>query len=256
MFVVRFFTKIDKTLPHCQKSSAQVLQSAPGELGSGAANRSVNPDLICPPYILWPRSVRAGSDPSSPVVRPVVARPRCRATRRRTSSTRRRPTRRRRALQYPSSPVSFFNSLYPSSRVAYPSSRAVDPSSRAADPSSGSADPSSRADYPSSHGSDPSSRGARPVVATLPAPRTRPRAPYKYARVSLFPRTLSEHPGLHLPRRLLAGFSKGCFIFFIARHPPRLEFREHSAVKSALVILNYLEIKHCFFFSLGILALE
>ena len=25
-----------------------------------------------------------------------------------------------------------------------------------------------------------------------------------------FPRTLSEHPGLHLPRRLLARFSKGC----------------------------------------------
>ena len=97
---------------------------------------------------------------------------------------------------------------------------------------------------------DPSSRSfPRP-------PRTCPRAPYKYVRVSLFPRTLSEHPGLHLPRRLLAGFSKGCFIFFIVRHPPRLEFREHSAVKSALIILNYLEIKHCFFFSLGILALE
>ena len=65
MFVVRFFTKFDKTLPHCQKSSAQVLQSAPGELGSGATNRSVNPDLICPPYILWPGRVCSGSDPSS-----------------------------------------------------------------------------------------------------------------------------------------------------------------------------------------------
>ena len=51
----------------------QVLQSAPGELGSGAANRSVNPELICPPYILWTRRVRAGSDPSSPIVRPIIA---------------------------------------------------------------------------------------------------------------------------------------------------------------------------------------
>ena len=105
----------------------------------------------------------------------------------------------------------------------------------------GQCGPSSRAAYPSSRGADPSLRPfPRP-------PHTHPRTPYKYARVSLFPRTLSEHPDLHLPRRLLAGFSKGCFIFFIARHPPRLEFREHSAVKSALVILNYLEIKHCFF---------
>ena len=41
-------------------------------------------------------------------------------------------------------------------------------------------------------------------------PRTRLRQPYKYARVFFFPYTLSKHPGLHLPRRLLAGFSKGC----------------------------------------------
>ena len=34
----------------------------------------MNPELICPPYILWPRRVRAGSDPSSPDPRPVVAR--------------------------------------------------------------------------------------------------------------------------------------------------------------------------------------
>ena len=33
----------------------------------------MNPDLICPPYILWPRRVRAGSDPSSPDPRPVIA---------------------------------------------------------------------------------------------------------------------------------------------------------------------------------------
>ena len=121
MFVVRFFTKIDKTLPHCQKSSVQVLQSAPGKLGSGAANRSVNPDLICPPYILWLRCVCAGSDPSSPDPRLVVARsqPLLRDLRhRRTSSTRRRPT------LYPSSLACTRRrpTLYPSSGVAYPSS--------------------------------------------------------------------------------------------------------------------------------------
>ena len=114
MFVVRFFTKIDKTLPHCQKSSAQVLQSTPGELGSGAANRSVNPDLICPPYILWPRSIRAGSYPSLPDPRPVVVRsqPLSRdLRRRRTSSTRRRSTLYPLSgVAYLSSPVSFFNS--------------------------------------------------------------------------------------------------------------------------------------------------
>ena len=107
MFVVRFFTKFDESLPHCQKSSAQVLQSAPSELGSGAANQSMNPDLICPPYILWPQRIRAGSDPSSPDPRPVIARsqPLSRNLRRRhPSSTRRRPT------------------LYLSSGVAYPSS--------------------------------------------------------------------------------------------------------------------------------------
>ena len=74
MFVIRFITKFGETLPPCQKNSAQIQQSEPGELGSRAANRSVNPELICPPYILWPRSVRAGSDPSSPEPRPVVAR--------------------------------------------------------------------------------------------------------------------------------------------------------------------------------------
>ena len=31
-------------------------------------------------------------------------------------------------------------------------------------------------------------------------PCTHPHTPYKYACVLLFPRTLSEHPGLHLPR--------------------------------------------------------
>ena len=249
MFVVRFFTKIDKTLPHYQKSSAQVLQSAPGKLGSGAANRSVNLDLIYLPYILWPRSVRAGSDSSSPDPRPVVARSQplsCDLRRRRTSSTRRRPTlypsslarTRRRPTQYPSSGVA-----YPSSRVADPSSRVVDPLSRAA----------------SRHRALQTHRWA--VRTRRRALTTRRRDPFR-ARPApvrarfIIPRTPSEHPGLHLPRRLLVGFSKGCFIFFIARHPPRLEFREHSAVKSALVILNYLEIKHCFFFSLGILALE
>ena len=114
MFVVRFFTKFDKTLPHYQKSSAQVLQSAPGELGSGAANRSVNPDLICPPYILWPRRIRVGSDPLSPDPQPIVARsqPLSRDLRcHRMSSTRRRPTLYPSSgIAYLSSPVSFFNS--------------------------------------------------------------------------------------------------------------------------------------------------
>ena len=142
MFVVRFITKFDESLPHYQKSSVQVLQSAPGELGSGAANRSMNPKLICPPYILWPRRVRAGSDlssldpqpviarlqPSSPTAQPIVARSQSSSRnlrRRRPSSTRCRPT------LYPSSPV-FFKLPYPSSRIADPSSQAVDPSSRAA----------------------------------------------------------------------------------------------------------------------------
>ena len=34
----------------------------------------MNPELICPPYILWTRHVRAGSDPSSPNPQPVVVR--------------------------------------------------------------------------------------------------------------------------------------------------------------------------------------
>ena len=121
MFVVRFITKFDESLPHCQKSSVQVLQSAPGELGSGAANRSVNPELICPPYILWPRCVRAGSDPSSPDPRPVVARSQPSSRNlcgRRPSSTRRRPTLYPSSgVAYPSSPV-FFKLPYPSSRAA------------------------------------------------------------------------------------------------------------------------------------------
>ena len=173
-------------------------------------------------------------------VGPVVARP---ATHRRAISAVvaqaapvvARPCTRRWALRTRRRPFLFLTPIPVVARCG-PVVACCQPSSRAVDPSSGSADPSSRP-FP------------RP-------PRTRPHAPYKYARVSLFPRTLFEHPGLHLPRRLLAGFSKGCFIFFIARHPRRLEFREHSAVKFALVILNYLEIKHCFFFSLGILALE
>ena len=73
------------------------------------------------------------------------------------------------------------------------------------------------------------------------------RQPYKYARTLIFLCTMSEHPGVHLPRRLLAGFPMGCLTFFIACHPPLLGFREHSAVHSALVILDYFEIKHYFF---------
>ena len=180
MFVVRFFTKFDKTLPHCQKSSAQVLQSAPGELGSGAANRSVNPDLICPPYILWPGRVRAGSDPSSPDPRPVVPRsqPLSRDLRRRCmsstcrrpihdpssrdlsrccmSSTCRRPTLYRSSgVAYPSSPVSFFNS-HTRHRALHTRRRAVRTRRREV--------------------RDPSSRGARPIVATLPTPALHPSA--------------------------------------------------------------------------------
>ena len=223
----------------------QVLQSTPGKLGLGAANQSVNPELICPPYILWPQRVRAGSDPSSLDPRPAVTRsqpssPAARSVvarsqpssrnlrRRRPGNTRRRPTLYPSSgVAYPSSPV-FFKLPYLSSRVADLLSRVVDPSSRVADLS------------------------LRPFPCS---PHTRPREPYKYAHVLLFPRTLLEHPGLHLPQRLHVGFSKGCFTFFIARHPLRLEFREYYAVHSALVNLDYIEIKHYFFFSLGLLAL-
>ena len=34
----------------------------------------MNPELICPPYILWLRRICAGSDPSSPDPQPVVVR--------------------------------------------------------------------------------------------------------------------------------------------------------------------------------------
>ena len=154
MFVVRFITKFGESLPPCQKNSVQVQQSTPGELGSGAANRSVNPKLICPLYILWPRRVRAGSDPSSLDPRPVVARPathrraisavvvRC-AIRRRTISAIvaratpviARPCTRRRVLRTCRRPI-FFKFPYSSSRAVHLLSRAVEPSSRAADPSS------------------------------------------------------------------------------------------------------------------------
>ena len=181
----------------------QVLQSAPGELGSGAANRSVNPELICPPYILWPRRVHAGSDPSSrdrsrhrppcdPSSRdlsrrraifaviaqapPVVARPR---TCRRALHTRHRPF--------------FLNSRIRRRALRTRRRQLLTRCREVCDPS------------------------LRPFPRP---PRTRPRAPYKYARVLIFPRTLSEHPGLHLLPRLLVGFSKGYFTFFIARHPP------------------------------------
>ena len=158
-------------------------------------------------------------------VGPVVAR----------SATRRRPTLYPSSgVAYSSSPVSFFNSR--TRRRALQTRRRAVRTRRCALTTCRRTGRTHRREV-----RDPSSRPfPRP-------PRTRPHAPYKYVRVSLFPRTLSEHSDLHLPRRLLAGFSKGCFIFFIARHPPQLEFREHSAVKSALVILNYLEIKHCFF---------
>ena len=184
--------------------------------------------------------------------------------------TRRRPTLYPSSgVAYPSSPV-FFKLPYPSSRVAEPSSPAIDPSLCAA---------SRRRMLQTRRRMLQTRRRALrtrrctlhtrrramrtrcrevhdPSSQPFPCPpRTRPRAPYKYARILLFPRTLSEHSGLHLPRRLLAGFSKGCFTFFIAHHPPRLEFREYSAVHSARINLDYIEIKHYFFFSLGLLAL-
>ena len=164
MFVVRFITKFGESLPPCQKNSAQVLQSAPGGLGSGATNWSVNLELICPLYILWSRRVREGSDPSSHDPRPVVVRP---ATGRRTISavvtrraTRRhvifavvaRPCTRCLVLRTRHRPI-FFKFPYPSSSTTDPSSRAAYPSSR-----------------PFSH-----------------PPRTRLRQPYKYARVFFFP---------------------------------------------------------------------
>ena len=225
--------KFDQSLPHCQKSSMQVLQSAPGELGLGAANRSVNPNLICPPYILWLRRVHAGSDPSSPDPRPVVARP---ATHRRvisavvtqsSSSSHKqhpsspdpvpivgrcipivaraapvvvRPCTRRRAL-HTRHRLFFYSLPYSSSCIADLSSRAVDPSSRVA---------SRRRTLQTRRRAVRTRRRAlhtrRRMVrnsSSRPFPRppcTRPRVPYKYARVLLFPRTLSEHPGLHLPR--------------------------------------------------------
>ena len=200
----------------------------------------MNPDLICPPYILWSRRVRAGSDPSSPDPQLVVTH--C-ATRRRAISAVVAQSPPSSPEQHPSSPdpvpvvgrcvpvvASFLFNSRTRRRELSTRRRAVR---------------TRRCEV------------RNPSLRPFPRPpRTRPRASYKYAQVLLFPRTLLEHPGLHLPRRLLAGFSKGCFIFFIARHPPRLEFREHSAVQSALVILDYLEIKHYFFFSLGLLALE
>ena len=157
MFVVRFITKFGESLPPCQKNSAQIHQSAPGELGSGAANRSVNPELICPPYILWPRRVCAGLDPSSHDPRPVVA---CRATCRRAISAVvteatpviARPCTWHRVLRIRRRPIFF---KYP-----YPLLRAVHPSLRVA--------------YPS----------LRPF----------PRPPYKYARVFFFPALCQSIP--------------------------------------------------------------
>ena len=81
----------------------------------------------------------------------------------------------------------------------------------------------------------------------LHLPCIRSHQSYKYARSLIFLCTLSEHPGLHLPRQLLAGFSTRCLTFFITRHPLLLGFKEHSIVHSTLVILDYFEIKHFFF---------
>ena len=215
LFVVRFITKFGESLPPYQINSAQVLQSMLGELGSGAANRSMNPELICPPYILWPRRVRTGSDPSSPDPRPVIVRPTTRrraisavvarrATHRRTISavvvcrtTRRcaisavvaratpvvaRPCTRRRVLRTRRRPI-FFKFPYPSSRTVHPSFRAVDPSSRAA---------TRRCVLRTyCHALHTRRREVRnPSSQRFPRPpRTRPRQPYKYARVFLFPST-------------------------------------------------------------------
>ena len=193
MFVVRFITKFDESLPPCQKSSVQVLQSALGELGSGAANRSVNPELIWPLYILWTRHVCVGSDPSSPDPRPVVAR-----------SQPSSPN------QHPSSPDFFLNfrthcrALRTRYRKLWTRRRTLPPVVARCKPIVGHCGPIVVRYIPVV-------ARCGPVVATLPAPpRTCPRQPYKYVCVFSFLYTLSEHPGLHLPRRLLAGFSTGC----------------------------------------------
>ena len=131
----------------------------------------MNPELICPPYILWPRRVRAGSDPSSPDPRPVVPRPVthrraisaiviCRATRHRAISAVvaratpvvARPYTRLRVLRTCRRLI-FFKFLYPSSRATYSSSRPF-----------------------------------------LRPPRTHPRQPYKYVRVFFFPELCKSIP--------------------------------------------------------------
>ena len=204
-------------MPPCQKSSAQVLQSASGKLGSRAANRSVNLELIWPPLYTEDATRLRG-------VGPVVARPAtcCRAisavvTRETPVITHPRPVVAR-SQPYapncdPSSPnptpvvARFFLNFRTHCRMLPPVVVCSHPSSHAADPSSRTL--------------DPLLRGVQLVIATFPMPaRTCPRQPYKYTRVFSFRCTLSVHPNLHLPRRLLAGFSTGCFTFFIARHPP------------------------------------
>ena len=150
MFVVKFITKFGESLPPCQKNSAQVQQSALGELGSRAANRSVNPELICPLYILWPRRIRVGLDPLSPDPRPVVARSQpslfvarpvveryppslfvARPVVAQATLVAAQPCTHRWMLRTCRRPI-FFKFPYPSSHAVHPSSRVVDLSSRAA----------------------------------------------------------------------------------------------------------------------------
>ena len=142
----------------------------------------MNPEPICPPYILWLQRIHVGSDPSSPNPQPVVVRSQ-------PSSLVVQPV-----IARP--PPSSFEQ-HPSLHAVHPLSRTVDSSSRVATRRRALRTRRCKVRNPSS----------RPFPHP---PRTRPRQPYKYARVFLFPRTLSEHPSLHLLRRLLAGFSTGC----------------------------------------------
>ena len=88
----------------------------------------MNPELICPPYILWTRRIRVGSDSSSPDPRPIVVRSQPSSPEQHLSSldlSRTRLTATRCGLilylssgvAYSLSPV-FFKLLYPSSHVA------------------------------------------------------------------------------------------------------------------------------------------
>ena len=88
----------------------------------------MNPELICPPYILWTQHVRAGLDSSSPDPRPIVARSQPSSPIARPVVAQSQPSS---PEQHPSSPVarSVVAQSQPSSPEQHPSSPARDPSS-------------------------------------------------------------------------------------------------------------------------------